>query len=388
MKRWRSLLKLILKNIAVLFFLLLLVEIILHIIFINTSKPKYLQYASLQQIQRASIKPRYSPHRYLGYYPTPDWSNDENRHNSLGFRGNEITPDKPKDTFRIVCIGGSTTYTTAIDDFRTSYPFLLEELLNKGADKKVEVINAGVGNWTTWESLINLQLRLVRLQPDLVVVYHSTNDIESRMVWPPESYLSDNTGRRISNHQNLTASARDVLLEKSNILRILGIRFGIKSPNTSLQILDRVADTYYFREFNRQLNRGVYPSGIFKEVPVQKMLEVNKPIYFEENLEHMINIATGNNFDIMLVTFAHCSEFESQFSSRPEFEYAYAEHNQLIKKVALDHNIPCLDFAGIFPDEKAYYSDGRHVNEKGSHLKAEIFAEFIHNEYMSIDENE
>ncbi len=369
--------KLILINLIVLIGLLLVVELGLHIMFISTNNSRILNYASINQLYSNSLSVQYSPHRYLGYYPTPNWIKGSNVHNSAGFRGEEIAKPKPKDSYRIVCIGGSTTYTTSVEDYKDSYPFLLQTDLHEMGFNNVEVINAGVGNWSTWESLINLQFRLLDLEPDLLVVYHSTNDIQSRLVWPPETYLSDNSGRRVNSNRGLSYNWQDLLLEYSNILRIISIKMGVKTPNTALEKLDPSPDTYYLPKFIQQLHDKTYPSGIFVDTPVSEMLRVNKPVYFKRNMENIINVAKSRNIEIVLSTFAHCTLFENEFSNTPEYVKAYLEHNEIIKELAIQNQIACLDFAELFPNQKNLFTDGRHVNEKGSRLKANIFATFI-----------
>ena len=289
--------------------LLLLVELGMNLMFRLTSNQGILNYASVNQLNGQNLKPQYSPHRYLGYYPSPNWEKGNNAHNSLGFRGPEIDLIKSANAFRIVCIGGSTTYTTGVENFRKSYPYLLEKELHKQGFKNVEVINSGVGNWSTWESMINLQLRLLDLKPDLIVVYHATNDIQSRIVWPPKVYQGDNTGRRQSSFSDLSPGWKEVLLESSNILRVLAIKTQLKIPNTALEKLDSSPDSYYLPEFIQQLKKGTYPSGQFKQVPVSEMLDRNKPVYFRRNLANIIELAQGNGIEVLLATFAHCSQF-------------------------------------------------------------------------------
>ena len=58
------------------------------------------------------------PHPYLAYALKPSWSSPRNRkksasHNRLGFRGPEIEIPKPAGTFRVLCLGGSSTYGAA-----------------------------------------------------------------------------------------------------------------------------------------------------------------------------------------------------------------------------------------------------------------------------------
>ncbi len=62
------------------------------------SEDSFRKYASLNQIAeryaKRELQQAYSPHRYLGYYPTPNYQSGLNKHNSLGFRGEEIQKDK------------------------------------------------------------------------------------------------------------------------------------------------------------------------------------------------------------------------------------------------------------------------------------------------------
>ena len=60
----------------------------------------------------------HSPHHYLGFIPAPNFQRGENKHNQLGFRGDDISVEKPKDTYRIVAVGGSTTYGSGVEDSR------------------------------------------------------------------------------------------------------------------------------------------------------------------------------------------------------------------------------------------------------------------------------
>ena len=86
---------------------------------------------------------------------------------------------------RIAILGGSTTYDTGVRDDAETFPARLQELLNAGATAPpYRVINAGVPGYTSWESLIHLQLRILELEPDIVIVHHATNDVYARLVPP------------------------------------------------------------------------------------------------------------------------------------------------------------------------------------------------------------
>jgi lysophospholipase L1-like esterase len=99
--------------------------------------------------------------------------------NSLGFRGDEIAPRKPEGVFRIVALGGSTTfgYHNSIPSTEETWPYKLErELRQRFPDRSIEVVNAGVPGYTLRNSLINFVARVTWLEPDLIIVYHGVND--------------------------------------------------------------------------------------------------------------------------------------------------------------------------------------------------------------------
>ena len=78
------------------------------------SNSQFLRYASYEQFLKQNKRLMFSPHHYLAYYPSPGYAKGENRHNSLGYRGEEFAVPKPPSVYRIVCLGGSTTYTDRV----------------------------------------------------------------------------------------------------------------------------------------------------------------------------------------------------------------------------------------------------------------------------------
>jgi hypothetical protein len=339
------------------------------------SDERFLSYASLEQLRDRYPQSLYTPHRYLGYLPTPNYRNGANRHNSLGYRGDDIAVPKPSGRFRIVFIGGSTVYETAIDDYRLASPYLLEAELRSRGYPDVEVVNAGVGSWSTWESLVSLQFRDLDLDPDLIIIYHAINDIPPRLVWPPTAYRGDNSGRRAPNTGVFTPG----LLEHSTALRVLMIKLGLTESQAKLErTIDRSPPTFFDEEFENQKMAGVYPQGIFRRVSAAEMLRVNQPVYFRRNLENMVVIAEHRHIQTVLATFAYTSyrQTDPRVTS-PEYIEAFDELNATIRSVAQQRGVDLFDFAEVFPKDARYYVDGRHVNVEGSRLKAKLFADHL-----------
>ncbi len=114
-----------------------------------------------------------------------------------------------------------------------------------------------------------------------------------------------------------------------------------------------------------------------------ELLDKNPPIYFRKNLESMIGITKIHKVKIMFSTWAH-SPYFGDYASNAAYQQGFKENNQIVKMVAREHKIPVFDFAEAMPKEKSYWADGRHVNEMGALVKAELFAKFI-DEYGLIE---
>ena len=300
---------------------------------------------------------RYRPHHYLCYvlneeYAPPD---SKNRHNSAGFRGEEVSREKPDGVYRIACLGGSTTYTDYVDDHRGSYPHQLQTVLREEyGHEGVEVINAGVGGYTSWESLLNLQMRVLPFQPDLVIVYHGTNDVQARFV-PPDTYVRDNAGYR--RHW----VALDPWWDRLLFIRYLGVQWGF-SPRNALCSTVKVEE---------DLLQG----------PPERLSQ-NPPTYFVENLRHMIALCREYGAEIMLTSWAH-SPHKGDYAATAVYQDGFRESNQAVAALAAQRGVPFFDFAAVMPLDDELWRDGRHVTEEGARRKAELFAAFIHENLLA-----
>jgi lysophospholipase L1-like esterase len=303
----------------------------------------------------------WTAHPYLSYAPTPGYQKGRTFHNSLGYRNDEFPLEKSNGVFRIVALGGSSTYDVRIEDNAQTFTAQLEKLLKEEYGyQNVEVINAGVPGYNSWEILVNLEFRALDLDPDLVIIYEGTNDVHARMV-EPSAYRGDDSGRRQAWQVPPIA-----LWEHSALLRIVS-----RSMNFTRQVSvdDFVSSpTYLSWPFDFRLAEdGLDPTQI---------LAKNPPIYFQRNLENMIAITKEHGVEIMFSTWAH-SPYLNDYASKDYYQQGFQENNQVVKEVANSHDIPLFDFVEVMPQDAEYWADGRHVNEAGALVKARLFAEFI-----------
>jgi lysophospholipase L1-like esterase len=313
---------------------------------------QYSQYAPLAEVpERYQL---YKGHPYFSYCLNEAYRSRDglNRHNSLGYRGKEIERAKPEGVYRILCLGGSTTYETAVADYRLSFPDQMERILREQFGDRIEVVNAGCGGWNSWESLIDLEFRGLSLDPDLVVVYCGTNDVHPRLV-PPEAYRRDNSGFRQAWRPDRG------LLQHSLVFRRLGILLG----------------------WSRKNSVGSLTEVDYPEQDEAANLAANPPIHFADNLEHMVAVSRHHGADLLFSTWAWC-ESKGDYAARDYYQRGFREGNDVVRGVAERNDVELFDFVAVMPTDPEYWADGRHVNEQGARIKAELFAEAVAERFL------
>ena len=112
---------------------------------------------------------------YAGYEPI---TRDESvNNNSYGFRGPEISKEKPDNTYRIFTVGGSTTHGIMLVSDNETWPAHLQKKFDeKDFGYDVEVINAGTGGHTSISESKLVKDKLIDFSPDLIVVFDGVND--------------------------------------------------------------------------------------------------------------------------------------------------------------------------------------------------------------------
>jgi lysophospholipase L1-like esterase len=344
------------------------------------SDEQFRRFASLAQLRERMEGLGQSPtpyvaHRFIGYVPAPGYRRGRNFHNELGYRGAPIARAKPRGEFRIACLGGSTTYGSHVPDPGLAYPAQLERALHERGHPEVRVVNAGAEGWSSLESLLNFELRVLDLDPDVAIVYHAYNDLFGRMVWPPSAYQGDASGALLHS-PGLVPPPWSL---RSTLARIFLVGTGRVGSRLALEeSLTRIAPTAHFFAFSGQKWKGVYPAGIFRSVPASAMLARNPPIYFRRNLESLVGVARAQGVAVVLATFAlcECVQRDPALVSE-EVRSGVAEHNRVIEQVGAALGVPVLRFADELPREAELFADAIHLSEAGSRLQGQMVADFL-----------
>jgi lysophospholipase L1-like esterase len=110
--------------------------------------------------------------------PTPGRSTAGLELDSRGFRSPELEVPKPKGRVRLAFLGGSTTFCAEVHGNEATWPARVVAGLREAHPRVAfDWINASAGGWATDSSLTNLDRRLAPLEPDVILVYHATNDL-------------------------------------------------------------------------------------------------------------------------------------------------------------------------------------------------------------------
>ena len=294
----------------------------------------------------------YYAHPYISYDMKPGYAIPGVTINSLGFRGAEFAAKKPAGTYRIVALGGSTTYGTQLTDEHT-YPFLLErELRQQLQSNRIEVINAGLVSATSAESLARFLLRVVGLEPDLVIFYEGYNDLPPRMF---EGYSDDYY------HFRKFPQNRDSFWSRLLTYRVAAAGFAARLhyPNVTL-----LSETWKFENL---------PAGAEARIA---NFDRTSPAVYERNLSYMIDIAKARQIPFVLATFAFNDAVPNWNDDMPDplWSKGIGQHNDIVRSLADRHRLPVVPFHEFGLQHPEIFKDSVHMTAAGNLEMARLFA--------------
>jgi len=279
--------------------------------------------------------------------PMPGFTAGPIRINSRGFRGAEIEEPKPAGRIRLAFLGASTTFCAEATGLETTWPHLVVEGL-RAAEPELEFdyVNAGVGGFTTTESLANLEHRVAAFQPDVILYYEATND--------------------------LTADTRSLAVAAGLYRHGEGEHTWI--GNWWL--------TYYLIEKN--LRQFSAPRGERARLRFEPR-ELSRG--FEERLTRLVQAARARAPVVALVTFAvqlrRDQTPEAQRTAAASALYympfldpaslldGYEEYNRVIRAVAGSTGALLIEGETEIPGDPEHFADSVHFRDPGSRLQAE-----------------
>ena len=302
------------------------------------------------------------PHPYLLYNNIPNMQADGYQQtNSLGYRSDEFPLEKPAETIRILCLGGSTTYMWPyVKNPKDTWVARLETKLQAISRRRVQVINGGLNYGTSAEALAGYVFRHRFLRPDLIVYHGGGNDVLPLMF---EGYTPEYTHFRGHGNGVKPRAGERTLLARSNIGKYLYARW--------LQPVETVFTTKPFWE--------VSPQDAFERV------KRTDPEGFRRNVDYLATLGKEGGAQVVLFGFlqARKENLTKNAKAFKGFEdtlvLGLQKNYEVMRGVAREHGIPfIIPEQDKFRDE--WFLDNCHLTGEGEEMKAQIlFDELKHN---------
>jgi len=285
-----------------------------------------------------------------------------------------INRPKQKNEFRILALGGSTTFQP--------WPHLLSQLLNqRSKTKEFVAINAGTGGYTSQENVVDLVTSGLSYRPDMIIAYLPVNDIYWAAYYP--NFKRDYTHMRIP-----LKTIGDVNFSKPN--------FSLRQYPFSLKFYDWINYKKEIEEYKQAVDLKWYSTTGNINNGTMEMSQDNLDKTVDaviENIQSMVALCEKRNIKFVLVT-------QKLFQTDNSF-YTFMDSHVLnaintIKKskrlsgvsiIEMQNKLPDIWNADAmnkvkesFPDAKLNFDEGMaydsmHFTPSALHLFATILAD-------------
>ena len=300
---------------------------------------------------------RFVSHPYLNYVanPTFTYDNGYRPHNAWGFRDEHCCVPKKPGHIRIVAIGGSTTYGLYFTYDQNVWPALLQEKLRKKYGDRIEVINAGIPNYTTFELIGLTAMILPELSPDVVLIHTGLNDAFA--VGYPEEGGADNRYFRHAWNYTPLSQGLGSAMRASYLVRLIGRYW--TSSNT----------------FSPGDMAGAIQFPVANGAEMVKHIETANGKYFRRNLQTLVALCRNMNaVPVLLNEPVNPAKEEGLDAYYRAVVAAISRNNSIMQELAATNRLLSIDLYSKMRDP-AYFLDAAHETKVGMEKKAEVIAE-------------
>lgn len=289
---------------------------------------------------------------YLLYTPAPGYQSGRNHHSAQGYRGEAVPLQRAEGVLRVLCLGGSTTYGTGVEDAREAYPAQLEQILNQTKPDhvaRVEVINGGLEYATTAELLTHYHFKYHYYRPDLVIINTGGND-----ALPPSfsNYHPDYSHWRQQPTlpRPLSPIGRSLMKSRLLSLAIIALLYSGNEGDFRLDRMDGIPPTVWYESPDSDTAENLNPA-------------------FEHNLMALLEEIQRDGAASLLVPYRLAPDYDV-----PE-EPFIRENERTLQTLAQDRELGFAPFpASVISPEN--WMDGSHLNAAGCREKAKHIASF------------
>jgi lysophospholipase L1-like esterase len=307
----------------------------------------------------------------LGYIPYPFFEDKGiQQHNPDGYRGQRVPLEKT-DKFRLLCLGGSTTYGWGVDSPTQAFPARLEVLLNNyitndtllsNVYSGAEVINAGLNAATSAEELQQYLFKYRYYRPDAVLVHSGINDAEVVNSTTANFQLDYTHYRRINFHlEPLQAPAR--WLMHSHLM--------------SYAII-----TLFYRDFSIAQNEFAHQSAAticaWNTLPIDTIIAQQNLRYypFFQNRQSLFREIRNDSASLVLLPNL-LNENDAHVRSATRYRQLTALHNTLSDSLCRQHGGTPVAFTFESIKIPARWIDDCHLDATGEQQKAQLLLPYF-----------
>ena len=305
---------------------------------------------------------------YLNYAPIPGYrQGGELGHNEHGYRGRAVPFDKSPRVARVLCVGGSTTYSTGVLKASDSYPANLERILNEnppaGYDR-VEVMNGGLPYGSTAELLTHYHFKFRWFRPDLVVI--NTGGVDADATARPH-YQPDYSHWRRQPHVEPPLPPYTRWLMRSRVVALAAILLVHGQPPSRFATL-----------LTAKSGEDYVPKAHwFPDRAVAQQTELPDELYaFRVNLLRLLDEIRDDGAKAVLVPFRAAPPEAGRGEYDEQMWAGFRRNEQELYELAEQLDLPIAPFPAdtIASDS---WVDRAHVDERGTRAKAAHIAPFV-----------
>ena len=261
-------------------------------------------------------------------------------YSSQRFKGPELAEPKPAGTVRLFCYGDSNTDGPSVGN---AWPARLQQLIDArraGSAQRYEVVNAGVGGYSSYQGVRRFAEEVDRFAPDLIFVSFGWNDA-ANAIGPPDKTFAEAGLLPINNRPALFV--RRVLLGYRSLLVALHVYFRLSPP-------------------------APLPAAVGS--PRVSLAD------YEANLHAFTDSAQRRGIAVVLLTRPH-RQSPDELERDPTWRHQVPRYNAATLRVARQAHVLVIDVQRAFDGQPNLFLDECHLTNDGHRKMATVIFEAL-----------
>lgn len=288
-----------------------------------------------------------------------------NSYNGIGLRGPEF-PSDPGSRLKVFTVGGSTTACVTLTDGRTWPDIVLKDLSGRFGNR-VWLNNAGMDGHSTFGHMVLLRSHLAKFSPDYVVYLIGINDMgrEDLNGYDSQMLLEGQSLR------NKVIAASELLSTAQTLYRAykafdMGLNHAVDHDLTKIPRVSRATfDSARYVSDHRDRYVPAYERRV-RDLVESTIAMGASPILVTQPgmMGRGIDPATGVQLD----------DLDYDMSGVPSSAVwdALELYNDVVRRVAVEYDVPMIDAARQMPKDSRLYFDWIHYSILGAERMADI----------------